>query len=83
MTLPIYLDFNATTPVAPEVAQAMRACHSDADGVSGVLAAMGCVAARARAAVRLSVGWMTTLEDIEVAATASADVATDLCLRQR
>lgn len=49
------------------------ACHSEADAVSGVLAAMGCDAARARGALRLSVGWMTTPEEIEVAAKALAE----------
>jgi cysteine desulfurase len=49
------------------------ACHSEADTVSGVLAAMGCDAARARGAVRLSVGWMTTPEEIEAAAAALAE----------
>jgi cysteine desulfurase len=46
------------------------ACHSHGDAVSGVLAAMGCDAARARGAVRLSVGRETTEEDIDRAATA-------------
>jgi cysteine desulfurase len=36
--------------------------------VSGVLAAMGCDADRARGAVRFSVGWMTTQEEIEISA---------------
>jgi len=49
------------------------ACHSEADAVSGVLAAMGCDAARARGAVRLSVGWMTTPEEIEAAAAALSE----------
>lgn len=40
------------------------ACHSHGDAVSGVLAAMGFDAARAMGAVRLSVGWMTTGEEI-------------------
>ena len=44
------------------------ACHSHGDAVSGVLAAMGCDAARARGAVRLSVGRYTTAPDIETAA---------------
>ena len=44
------------------------ACHSDADAVSGVLAAMGCDAARARGAVRLSVGFPTSTREIELAA---------------
>jgi len=46
------------------------ACHSHGDAVSGVLAAMGCDAARARGAVRLSVGRDTTAEMIEIAAVA-------------
>jgi cysteine desulfurase len=40
------------------------ACHSEHDAVSGVLAAMGISATRAAGAVRLSVGRMTTTEDI-------------------
>ncbi|MFA6119882.1 MAG: cysteine desulfurase family protein [Sideroxydans sp.] len=50
------------------VASVGSACHSEADSVSGVLAAMGCDAGRARGAVRFSVGIMTTQEEIEVAA---------------
>lgn len=46
------------------------ACHSHGDAVSGVLASMGCNAARARGAVRLSVGRYTRLEEIETAAAA-------------
>jgi cysteine desulfurase len=46
------------------------ACHSHGDAVSGVLAAMGCHAERARGAVRLSVGRFTTTEEIEAAAAA-------------
>jgi cysteine desulfurase len=51
------------------VASVGSACHSEADAVSGVLAAMGCDAVRARGAVRFSVGSMTTQEEIEIAAT--------------
>lgn len=46
------------------------ACHSHGDAVSGVLAAMGCNAARASGAVRLSVGRYTRLDEIETAAAA-------------
>jgi cysteine desulfurase len=46
------------------------ACHSEQDAVSGVLAAMGLGPARAAGAVRLSVGWMTTVGEIERAAAA-------------
>ncbi len=44
------------------------ACHSEYDAVSGVLAAMGFDAPRAAGAVRLSVGRMTTEEEIDRAA---------------
>jgi cysteine desulfurase len=44
------------------------ACHSDEEGPSGVLGAMGLSARRANGAVRLSTGWETTVEDIELAA---------------
>ncbi|OHC62128.1 MAG: cysteine desulfurase NifS [Rhodocyclales bacterium GWA2_65_19] len=55
---------------APDVAASVgSACHSDADAVSGVLAAMGCNAARARGAVRLSVGFPTTAKDVDSAAS--------------
>jgi len=50
------------------------ACHSETDAVSGVLAAMGFDAHRAMGAVRLSVGWMTTPEEIETAAAALAEL---------
>jgi cysteine desulfurase len=60
--------------VAGQVAASVgSACHSEADAVSGVLAAMGCDANRARGAVRLSVGRMSTFEEIEVAATALSE----------
>lgn len=44
------------------------ACHSEHDAVSGVLAAMGIDAARATGAVRLSVGRMTTADEVARAA---------------
>ena len=44
------------------------ACHSNEEGPSGVLGAMGLSALRANRAVRLSTGWETTAEDIEMAA---------------
>jgi cysteine desulfurase len=46
------------------------ACHSEADAVSGVLAAMGFDATRAAGAVRLSVGRTTTDHDVGRAAEA-------------
>lgn len=53
----------------PEVAASTgSACHAGVDSVSPVLAAMGLPPARARGAVRLSLGRWTTPEDIERAA---------------
>ena len=49
------------------------ACHSHDDSVSGVLAAMGCDASRARGAVRLSLGQFTTAVEIEIAANSLID----------
>ncbi len=46
------------------------ACHAGQEVAGGVLAAMGVDAARARGAVRLSVGWTTSLEDISSATDA-------------
>lgn len=45
------------------------ACHSAGDAASGVLAAMQVDAARAAGSVRLSVGHVTTVDDVEHAAT--------------
>lgn len=57
--------------VADQLAASVgSACHSDADAASGVLAAMGCDPARARGAVRLSVGLETTLAEIDKAVAA-------------
>ena len=44
------------------------ACHSEHDAVSGVLAAMGVSSVRAAGAVRLSVGSMTTPDEVSRAA---------------
>lgn len=70
--------------VAGQVAASVgSACHSEKDAVSGVLAAMGCNAERARGAVRLSVGWMSTREEIEAAAAALSEGVTALLARRR
>lgn len=54
---------------SPIVAASLgSACHSEHDAVSGVLAAMGVSSVRAAGAVRLSVGSMTTPEEVSRAA---------------
>lgn len=50
------------------LASVASACHSDEEGLSGVLGAMGINTLRANGAVRLSTGWETSGEDIEIAA---------------
>jgi cysteine desulfurase len=57
----------ASAEVAASVGSA---CHEESDAVSGVLGAMGIEAARARGAVRLSIGTPTTDTEIELAAKA-------------
>ncbi|MES2237221.1 MAG: aminotransferase class V-fold PLP-dependent enzyme [Pseudomonadota bacterium] len=49
------------------------ACHSEHDAVSGVLAAMGADSVRATGAVRLSVGAMTTPDEVSRAANGLID----------
>jgi cysteine desulfurase len=53
----------------PELAASLgSACHAGQETISPVLAAMGVPAAVARGAVRFSVGWPTTLTEVEEAA---------------
>jgi len=53
----------------PQIAASVgSACHEEGDAVSGVLAAMGVAAARARGAVRLSLGTGSTAQDVASAA---------------
>lgn len=59
-----------TEAAAVVTASVGSACHCEGDAVGGVLAAMGIDAARTADAVRLSVGWMTTTQDIACAAGA-------------
>ena len=56
---------------APEIcASTGAACHSGQTHVSATLAAMGVPAEVAQGAVRLSLGWHTSEEEIERAASA-------------
>ncbi len=53
----------------PEVcASTGAACHSGGTGVSATLRAMGLTAQTARGTIRLSVGWQTTVDEIDRAA---------------
>lgn len=44
------------------------ACHSGVNGLSGTLHSLGLTPELARGVLRLSIGWQTSLEDIELAA---------------
>ena len=85
MDRPLYVDYNATTPIAPEVLAAMLPYLADQFGnpssshayghagrtePSGVLMAMGMDRARALGAVRLWLGHPTTEDEVDAAATA-------------
>lgn len=85
MARPIYLDYSATTPIAPEVVDAMLPFlrehvgnpssshaygHAARTEPSGVLTAMGIDRQRALGAVRLSLGYQTTADEIDAAAAA-------------
>lgn len=65
------VDGRALLAAAPSIAASVgSACHSDEDAVSGVLGAMGVDPARARGAVRLSLGEPTSMDDVVLAADA-------------
>ncbi len=65
------VDGRALLAAAPSIAASVgSACHSDEDAVSGVLGAMGVDPARARGAVRLSLGEQTSMDDVVLAADA-------------
>jgi cysteine desulfurase len=55
----------------PELcASTASACHSETESISPTLAAMGVATEVARGTIRLSLGWYTTEEDVERAASA-------------
>ena len=75
----VYLDFNASSPVAPEVVDAMTpldrldgvaastgsACHTGTHTMSPVLAAMGVDEEVGLGAIRFSLGRPTTRDEID------------------
>jgi cysteine desulfurase len=73
------VDGRALLAAAPGIAASVgSACHSDEDAVSGVLGAMGVDPARARGAVRLSLGEPTSMDDVVLAADALISAWQDL-----
>jgi cysteine desulfurase len=80
MNTPIYLDYNATTPVAPEVAQAILPFLFGSFGNPSSSHAYGRVAADALARARHQVARLIGAEDDEIIFTANATEANNLAL---
>jgi cysteine desulfurase len=58
----------------PELCASLgTACHSDGYSISSTLSAMGCSQERAQGTIRLSLGWQTTQEEIDRAASLLVD----------
>ena len=67
---------------APELAASLgSACHAGQEAISPVLAAMGVPLGQARGAVRFSVGYPTTLAEVERAGALLLDRVRDLARR--
>ncbi len=79
-TLPIYLDYNATTPVAPEVANAMLPFLREHFGNPSSSHAYGRIAAQAVAAARAQVAALVGARSEEIVFTGCATEANNLAL---
>ena len=80
MTHPIYLDHNATTPVAPEVVQAILPFLHESFGNPSSSHAYGQEAAKALAHARGQVARLIGAEDDEILFTANATEANNMAL---
>jgi cysteine desulfurase len=80
MTKPVYLDYNATTPVATEVAQAIRSCLDGVFGNPSSAYERGQEAALQLAAARTSVAGLIGARPEEIVFTGCATEANNLAL---
>ncbi|MDP2812018.1 MAG: aminotransferase class V-fold PLP-dependent enzyme, partial [Rhodocyclaceae bacterium] len=80
MNLPVYLDYNATTPVAPEVAAAMRPWIEEHFGNPSSSHEYGLRARQAVADARKSVAALIGATADEIVFTGSATEANNLAL---
>jgi cysteine desulfurase len=80
MTKPVYLDYNATTPVATEVAQAVRLCLDGVFGNPSSAYERGQEAALQLAAARKSVAALIGARPEEIVFTGCATEANNLAL---
>ncbi len=82
MTKPVYLDYNATTPVHPDVLQAMLPCFSENFGnASSKTHAYGWEAAHAVKKARASVATLLQVGADEITFTSGATEALNLAIR--
>jgi cysteine desulfurase len=80
MSAPVYLDYNATTPVATEVAQAVRQCLAETFGNPSSSYERGQQAAHQLAAARKSVAELIGARPGEIVFTGCATEANNLAL---
>ena len=80
MTKPVYLDYNATTPVAAEVAQVVRICLEEAFGNPSSSHERGRQAALQVAAARESVAALIGARPVEIVFTGCATEANNLAV---
>lgn len=80
MNAPIYLDYNATTPVAPEVLEAMLPYLAERFGNPSSSHAYGLAARRAVTEARSSVAALVHARESEIVFTGSATEANNLAL---
>ncbi len=80
MTVPIYLDYNATTPIAPEVADAMQPFLHAEFGNPSSLHARGMAARQAVVTAHTDVAALIGAWPDEIVFTGSASEANNLAL---
>jgi len=78
--MPVYLDYNATTPVAPEVVEAMLPCLAERFGNPSSSHIYGLSARQAVAEARGSVAALIHARESEIVFTGSATEANNLAL---
>lgn len=77
---PLYFDYNATTPVLPEVFEAMRPCFQDRFGNPGSPHAWGLAAKEALEAARAQVAALIGAEPAEIVFTSCATESNTMVL---
>jgi len=81
MAMPVYLDYNATTPIAPEVAEAIRPCLGPLFGNPSSPHLYGIAARRAVDAARAQVAALLGCNPAEVVFTGGGTEANNMALK--